>query len=476
MIKTSGFMVSALPLRIMPSNVLVLLLSGALVLGSKDMYIDLLREGHLLEARGEFALASRKYSEAVSMHPDQFQGYLVWGQGECRQNNTKACSKLFKEGIKRTPSEEQPSIKQNSYIELASAYYRERDFDHVLKALNSAIKADRFSSVVPELWCKVGHAHYDKAKLAGGGWTHNPHARKAVKAYRTATEMDQFASLDHDVQVSCYEVLGLISKHLDNFELAESALRSALALHPNTVGLRATLVEVLLWKGDEEGSSAAVAEGISMGIWERKDQTPGIFHRGIPSESWPDVSGYDVVQAVIEVIESKYSSLASEARGLIDLPKRKGLSFGNMQGLALPGNIEREGWHEKALECMHRRSETPVGCEVLDAVALTFGSSRVIGMFLRLQPGAVLRPHCGASNDRWTVHLGLEIPANVTITVGGERRHWVQGKCIVFDDSFRHSVIHAGYSDRLVFGIQIPSPKFETVSVKKRSGSRQQEL
>ena len=45
------------------------------------------------------------------------------------------------------------------------------------------------------------------------------------------------------------------------------------------------------------------------------------------------------------------------------------------------------------------------------------------------------------SNTRLTCHLGIEIPpGDVTITCGGEKRKWEQGKCVVFDDSFEHEV------------------------------------
>ena len=40
--------------------------------------------------------------------------------------------------------------------------------------------------------------------------------------------------------------------------------------------------------------------------------------------------------------------------------------------------------------------------------------------FLRLQPGVKLRPHCGEGNFRWVMHLGLDVPKGVAITVGGE--------------------------------------------------------
>ena len=46
--------------------------------------------------------------------------------------------------------------------------------------------------------------------------------------------------------------------------------------------------------------------------------------------------------------------------------------------------------------------------------------------FLRLQPGVKLRPHCGEGNFRWVMHLGLDVPKGVAITVGGETVHFFE--------------------------------------------------
>jgi hypothetical protein len=47
----------------------------------------------------------------------------------------------------------------------------------------------------------------------------------------------------------------------------------------------------------------------------------------------------------------------------------------------------------------------------------TGGVEIITAQFLRLQPGVRLRPHCGGGNFRWVMHLGLDIPEAVEITV-----------------------------------------------------------
>ena len=77
-----------------------------------------------------------------------------------------------------------------------------------------------------------------------------------------------------------------------------------------------------------------------------------------------------------------------------------------------------------------------------------------------------LRPHCGEGNFRWVMHLGLDVPSGVAITVGGKTVAWEEGKVIVFDDSYLHSVEHNGDRDRVVLAMQVrsrPVPAFSRV-------------
>jgi len=70
--------------------------------------------------------------------------------------------------------------------------------------------------------------------------------------------------------------------------------------------------------------------------------------------------------------------------------------------------------------------------------------------FSRMLPGTHLGAHCGPSNLRLRVHLGLVVPPGTRLRVGHEEREWVEGECLVFDDSFEHEVWHDGDSERIV--------------------------
>lgn len=64
--------------------------------------------------------------------------------------------------------------------------------------------------------------------------------------------------------------------------------------------------------------------------------------------------------------------------------------------------------------------------------------------FSVLYPGTDIAEHYGSTNIRIRCHLGLLVPSNCYLTVGGESHHWKARECLVFDDSYLHSAHHHG--------------------------------
>lgn len=76
----------------------------------------------------------------------------------------------------------------------------------------------------------------------------------------------------------------------------------------------------------------------------------------------------------------------------------------------------------------------------------------------RMKPGTHVSPHCGPTNLRIRVHLGVVVPDGCAIRVGNETRFWEEGKVMVFDDSFEHEVWHRGMTDRIVLILDLWHP------------------
>ena len=59
--------------------------------------------------------------------------------------------------------------------------------------------------------------------------------------------------------------------------------------------------------------------------------------------------------------------------------------------------------------------------------------------FARQAPGSGVGEHSDGRNFILTSHLGLKVPSDCWIKVGGERRGWSEGKLTTLDTSFVHS-------------------------------------
>lgn len=78
--------------------------------------------------------------------------------------------------------------------------------------------------------------------------------------------------------------------------------------------------------------------------------------------------------------------------------------------------------------------------------------------FLRLGPGGRLKPHYGNA-PRLSVHLGLVVPpGDISMRVGPATVRWEEGRAVIFDDTFVHSVRHDGLEPRFVLNMWICHP------------------
>lgn len=84
-----------------------------------------------------------------------------------------------------------------------------------------------------------------------------------------------------------------------------------------------------------------------------------------------------------------------------------------------------------------------------------------LACFSILEPGAHLAAHRGAYKGLIRAHLGLIVPeprALVRMEVGQTTIHWEEGKCVVFDDTYKHEVWNDTASVRVVLLVDVPRP------------------
>lgn len=92
-------------------------------------------------------------------------------------------------------------------------------------------------------------------------------------------------------------------------------------------------------------------------------------------------------------------------------------------------------------------------------------------MFSILAPGKHIPPHRGPYKGVLRCHLGLVVPEpreQCRIRVGHDYRHWEEGKCMVFDDTFNHEVWNDTDGERVVLFIDVVRPFRQPVEAVNR--------
>jgi aspartyl/asparaginyl beta-hydroxylase (cupin superfamily) len=80
-------------------------------------------------------------------------------------------------------------------------------------------------------------------------------------------------------------------------------------------------------------------------------------------------------------------------------------------------------------------------------------------LFSRLEPGAHIPPHNGMLNCRLICHLPLIVPKGCWLRVGNEKREWVEGKLLMFDDSFEHEAMNPTGELRIILLFDVWRPE-----------------
>ena len=78
--------------------------------------------------------------------------------------------------------------------------------------------------------------------------------------------------------------------------------------------------------------------------------------------------------------------------------------------------------------------------------------------FSVLKPKTLIPPHTGVTNTRVIVHIPLVVPPGCWFRVGNERREWVPGQALIFDDSIEHEAWNGSDQTRIILIFDIWNP------------------
>eukprot|EP01051_Picozoa_sp_SAG22_P004199 SAG22_NODE_219_length_14877_cov_14.334619_10_plen_504_part_00 len=232
------------------------------------------------------------------------------------------------------------------------------------------------------------------------------------------------------------------------------------------------LARLYAWVGRHEDSTALIEQAMPRGNYSSNLQWPTRnFDPQLKSKPWwsgREYSPYPGIAQLVLAAERAFPRLRAEyvavAKGPGGELKRQNECLhdptkGDWSYLPAYGTDR-----VAAIEAGACNRATPVACSLLpllrmqapDLVIKRIGYSAV-------EAGSHIRPHCGVTNYNLKLHLGLVVPAHpaagcVTFTIGGEKKPFVQGKALVFDDSFVHEVTNRCESERVVLQVVFEHP------------------
>ena len=182
-----------------------------------------------------------------------------------------------------------------------------------------------------------------------------------------------------------------------------------------------------------------------------KDYVPGL--RSMPWWSPDEVPQAGVLEAHGDAIAREFEDLVLAGRLRLH-PQ----SHPNSTKQLTAGDWGIFELYYKGLPHVGNLLEAPVTAQVLEALGDSIDNPQANAFFSVLQPGMHIWPHCGPTNTRICLHLGLKIPAGATIRVGTETRSWEEGKCLVFDDSWEHEATNPSDHPRTVLLVDVWHP------------------
>ncbi len=203
--------------------------------------------------------------------------------------------------------------------------------------------------------------------------------------------------------------------------------------------------------GDQEKSRACAEFAVSCGLWSGPQQRPTHLVENLRASALHEPTQFETVkylQAHASDIRSELDTLQAEVVAKMDPAGQYLVKAGKWDALIFR-HFDSEG--EDAARLMPRTSE------IVAALPDETDGAGVVSINW-LYPNSHIVSHCGASNARLRIQLGLQSDPKAVIRINDEFQTWEDGKCFVFDDSFEHEVWHFGNTPRVVLICDIHHP------------------
>ncbi|MFM5929623.1 MAG: aspartyl/asparaginyl beta-hydroxylase domain-containing protein [Novosphingobium sp.] len=191
-------------------------------------------------------------------------------------------------------------------------------------------------------------------------------------------------------------------------------------------------------------------------------QEPSVFYYpGLPQKWFYDTSDFPWLQPMLDLAPAMREELeAREEAGFEPYVKQQ--ANRPAPNNPLLGRMDWSAhyfWQDGALVEDHARA-CPRVMEALGHAPLPQVPGRAPNaLWSRLLPGAHIAPHHGMLNTRLICHVPVRTAPGCSLRVGNDRREWVDGQALVFDDSIEHEAINSGPEVRVILLFEIWRPE-----------------
>lgn len=187
-----------------------------------------------------------------------------------------------------------------------------------------------------------------------------------------------------------------------------------------------------------------------------------VFRRLRSQPAWSPALAGGPIAELADALEDAFGAIDREVRALLapllgDDDASDASDAGDASGSGGAWAAQSEGLHAgvwQRLELYARGARQAENCARLPALSAVLDASAAV---MRDAPGRCyvslmtdgtrVEEHCGPTNHRLRLHLPVVLPTlppaargQLGIRVGGELLRWQVGRCLLFDDSYLHSV------------------------------------
>lgn len=221
--------------------------------------------------------------------------------------------------------------------------------------------------------------------------------------------------------------------------------------HSQLRKLYAELIDTLVAGGSLAQARACAELAVQHGVWRYPFQRPLAYFDSLPLLTTFDrrklwIAGY---------LEQHAQEIRAEI-GQVSHPEAAGFKPVE-ESLVDRGRWDQAVFYEGGRRFKQVEEHFPRLAAILDRIPAEHRNAGVI-MLSWLHPGAHIAGHCGYTNGRLRVHMGIKTPPGARMRVHESELTWRAGECLVFDDSIEHEVWNDGSESRVVLLFDVFHP------------------